>query len=144
MSVSAFPYGTIAQDTTLSASLTGDTLIDASVSPTDAEVGYQIHSGGTERSYEGIGNPFITIDIWRLSGSSESYEVRLTVDSGTAPAGSANGVWLNCATTRAWILTDTGPLGGPITNSCTVEIRDKVTFDVLATATVTMSVEESA
>ena len=122
-------------------SLQGDALSNSPTDPDDAEVGYQIASTGLERSYEGFGNPYITIDTWLLQGSAGDYDCRLTVNSGTAPAGSATGSWLSCGTTRAWTLTDTSPIGGPITNNCTIQIRDATTLNVLASATVTMSVE---
>lgn len=126
----------------VTAALTGASLLDSSTTPTDSEVGYQLTTGGLERSYQGIGQPYVTIDTWLTSGVASDFECRLTVNSGTAPAGSANGSWLGLGTTRAWTLTDTSSIGGPITNNCTIEIRDVATSTVRASATVTMSVEE--
>ena len=127
-----------------SVQLAGDTLLDTSVSPTDSEVGYQLQSTGKERSYEGIGNPYLLIADWLLVGAASDYECRLTVNSGTAPAGSATGSWLALSVTRAWTLTDSSVAGPVISNNCTIEIRLASTQTVKATATVTMSVHEEA
>ena len=124
--------------------LTGATLLDVSVTPTDAEVGYQLNTSGKEQSYEGVGNPYANIADWLVSGSVGDYECRLTVDSGTAPAGSATGSWLALSSARAWTLTDSGVVGPVISNSCTVEIRHATTQTVHAAKTVTMSVHEEA
>ena len=124
--------------------LTGATLTDNSVTPTDAEVGYQLATNGFEQSYEGIGGAYSNIDYWLIAGSVGDYECRLTVNSGTAPAGSATGSWLALSSARAWTLTDSGVAGPAIVNNCTIEIRNATTQVVQATATVTMSVQESA
>ena len=54
--------------------LAGDALFDTSTSPTDSEVGYTLTSGGAERSYEGTGQPFVTIDDWLIEGAVGDYE----------------------------------------------------------------------
>ena len=124
--------------------LAGATLSDFSITPTNAEVGYQLSGAGNEQSYEGTGSPYSTIQSWLILGSAGDYDCRLTVNSGTAPAGSGTGSWLNLATARAWTLTDTTVIGPVISNNCTIEIRDATTLDVLASATVTMEVQEGA
>ena len=115
--------------------LLGDTLVDADSAP--VEVGYRINSSGAEESYEGSGGSYASINTWLNLGSAGDYDCRLTVNSGTAPAGSATGTWLDCGTSRAWTLT--APSSSKV-NNCTIEIRDGTTLLVLATATVTMSV----
>lgn len=143
MSVSAFPYGSVAARLQPRATLDGDTLQDISATPTDAEVGYRLTSGGEEQSKEGISASYSKIRDYIDYGVASDFECRLTVNSGTAPSGDLTGTWLACSTTRTWTLTDTSSGGGPITNNCTIEIRDAVTEDLLDSATVTMSVEES-
>ena len=126
-------------------SLVGTNLSDVSVTPTDAEVGYQINTAGTEQSYEGTGGSYATFNTWLLTGSAGDYDCQLTVDSGTTPSGSAvSPSWINLASSAAWTLTDSGVAGPVIENSCTLRIRDTSTLEVLSTATVTMSVHEEA
>lgn len=149
MAVSSFPQGALAYSKPR-IKLRGATLSDTSTTPTDASVGYQVANGGAgnhfEQSYTGSGNPYTNIGIWLLPKSVDpaDYDVRLTVNSGTTPAGSATGTWLSLSASRAWTLTDTGPVGPAITNNCTVEIRDATSLVVLDSATVTMSVQETA
>ena len=125
-------------------SLTGDSLFDDTVTPTDAEVGYQLSATGLEQSYEGVGSGYVTIDTWLLSGSAADYDGRLTATGEQPTGGSALATWLNLGTTRAWTLTDSSSIGGALTNSCLVEIRDATTLITLVSATVTMHAHETA
>jgi hypothetical protein len=147
MAVSSFPYGVVAAARGPRLSLTGATLSDTAVNPTDSSVGYQIATGQPryEQSYEGDGQPYGNIDQWLLGGDPSNYEVRCTVNSGTTPDGDSTGSWLDLGVSaRAWTLTDTSTVGSPITNNLTIEIRDKATSTVQASATVTMSVHKTA
>ena len=133
-----------AAQSTLEVHLTGAALSDASVSPTNSEVGYQLSGTGLEQSFEGVGNAYVTIEKWKIRGSESDYDCKLTVNSGTAPTGSGIASWINLGSAQAWTLLDTGPLGGVISNNCTIEIsRATDNTDILATATVTMEVEET-
>ena len=123
--------------------LSGATLSDASITPTDAEVGYRLTAGGKEQSYTGISAIYVDIGDFLLSGAVTDYEYRLTVNSGTTPAGSPTGSW-ETTLPLAWTLTDTIPIGSTISNNCTIEIRNATTQTVQATGTVTMSVVEEA
>lgn len=119
--------------------LQGAGLADIDVSPDNASVGYRLNSDGNEQSYQGDGASYTTIALWLLLGSAGDYECRLVVNSGDAPAGSATNTWLSLSTTRAWTLTQLSI--GTASNNCTIEIRNASTLDVLATDTVTMSIE---
>ena len=120
--------------------LIGAFLNDETTDPDDAEVGYQLTSTGFEQEYEGLGGTYSTRGTWLLDGSASDYDCRLTVDLDLTPSGSATGTWLNLGTTRAWTLSDTAPIGAARTSTCTIEIRDATTLDVLDSATVFMSV----
>lgn len=80
---------------------------------------------------------------WLLFGSASSYDVRVTMASGTNWAGPALSTWLDLATTRSWSLTATRtPVGvTTVTGTATVEIRRKSDSVVIATATVTLTAE---
>lgn len=121
----------------------GAALSDISVSPTNAEVGYQVTPAGVgEQDYEGVGNPYVGFNTWLISGAGADYDIRCTVNSGDTPSGSATATWLNLASARAWTLTDTSVLGGAKTNNLTIEIRDATTLVVLDSAIVTMSADK--
>lgn len=121
-------------DSTVPVDLDGDILVDITITPTRASVGYRINSSGAEQSYIGIAGSYSTINTWLNVGSASDYDCRLTVNSGDVPAGSAVGTWLGCGTTRAWTLTTTQV--ETFTNNCTIEIRHGTTMVVLASASV--------
>lgn len=122
--------------------LLGASISDNTISPTQAEVGYQLSPTGAEQTFEGTGQPYGTINTWLNVGSASDYECRLTVNSGTAPDGSGNGVWLGMGTARAWGWIDS-VIPGDVQANCTIEIRDAVTLNVLASATITVLVDMS-
>ncbi len=125
-----------AQADALPVQLTGATLSDVQVDPTNASVNYRINSDGDEYEQEG-GGGYSSIATWLLDGSAGDYDCKLTVNSGTSPTGASVGSWLDCGTTRTWTLTQSSV--GTSSNNCTIEIRDGTTLEVLASATVTMS-----
>ena len=127
---SDLPPSTLAQ-------VQGAVLVDSVSDPSDARVGYHLTSGGQEESLINA-DPYTLIDQWLLSGGPTSYECRLTVNSGTAPSGSATGVWLLLNITREWELSRTTV--GVSTNSCTIEVR-LTAGAVQDAATVTMEAE---
>lgn len=111
---------------------------------TTAEVSYRLASTGEEQSYEGDGGTHADIADWLLSGAAGDYDVRLTVNSGTNPTGDSVATWLALSSTRTWTLTDATEGGGEISNDCTVEVRLNSSGDILASANVTMSVNNQA
>lgn len=128
--------------------VTGATLTDVSISPTDSEVAYQLTSGGKEQSYEGTGGSFADIDDWLIYGSPGDYEIYME-DLGTGsttPSGAAVDTWLALSTTRTWTLTRS--TAGTATFNGRVRIRHATTqAEIITTASnklVSMSVEESS
>jgi hypothetical protein len=117
----------------------GASLSDVDTSGT-VSVGYRLHNNGSEQSFI-AGGVYTTFNTWLLVGAAADYDCRLTVNSGSAPAGDTVGVWLGLASSRAWTLTRS--TNGTTINSCTIEIRDAVSLDVLDSASVTMEVELS-
>lgn len=144
MAVSSFPYGNM--QPALRVSLLGGTAQHFSLTPTDATASYSIVSSGPSLGLEQKtqGGSTTTIGNWLRTGSLSDYDVRATLNSGTSPAGSGVGTWLNLGTSRFWSLTDTGPVGPPITCNLTIEIRDASTLAVLTSAVVVITVQESA
>lgn len=67
------------------------------------------------------------------------FDCMLTVNSGTAPAGSALATWLNLGTTRSWTLTRATL--GLLSNNCTLQVRNATSLTVLATSNVQMTAE---
>lgn len=73
----------------------------------------------------------------RNAAIGDDYEVRLTVNSGVTPAGSATGSWLALTSDRAW--SHTRITVGTTTGNYTVEIRDTLTSTVQASVTFNMT-----
>jgi hypothetical protein len=129
-----------------SVQLAGAALADVSATPTDAEVSYRISTTGAEQSYEGTGGSHADIADYLLLGAVADYECFMEdLATGTSvPTGSAVDTWLACTSDRTWTLTDTASGGGALTFNGTIKIRNATTQAILATASVTMSVEEIA
>ncbi len=123
--------------------LTGGTVSDSSLTPTDARAEWGLYGDGKEKKKLGTAS-YVIIADWLISGALADYDVKCTVNSGTTPSGSANGSWLNLATFRYWYLTDTSSIGGVITCNLTIEIRNAITTTVIDTATVILKAQESA
>lgn len=73
---------------------------------------------------------------WLVSGSASSFQVRVTVLSGTTPGGDGAGSWLSLSTSRAWSLFQSGE--GVKSATMLVEIRLISTLVVVGSATVEM------
>lgn len=130
------------------AKLTGASLSDVSLSPTDSEVAYRLTSGGAEQSYEGTGGSFADIDDWLVYGSVGDYEAYME-DLGTGsttPSGAAVDSWLALSSTRTWTLTRSSV--GTATFNGRIRIRHATTGTEIVSAAdnklVSMSVEESS
>jgi hypothetical protein len=83
-------------------------------------------------SYTGTGNVegFSGNWITPTSAAGSAYEIRMTVNSGSTPSGSATGTWLSLGTTRTWTISQSG--AGTTTSNVTVEIRRASTGTVLS------------
>lgn len=90
-------------------------------------------------SYSSVGIDFAPSGTWLLSGSASSYEVRLTLTSGTISG--TTGTWLSLGTSRTWSNTanpGTGLYYVLREGIGTLEIRDAVTTAILAVTTLTV------
>ncbi len=121
-SVSAFPYGVIAQagDSDGVVTVTGDsfnTVLDGDVmGPWDSRMGWRVNSDGTIDYYSGIISGSYTYTQinastdWIIPNSDapDDYEVRLTV-TGAGPnfSSASTGTWLALTTSRQWIRQET-------------------------------------
>ena len=74
----------------------------------------------------------------KASGNGDDFEIRLVVNSGTTPTGSAVNTWLAMTSSRSWIISRS--TSGTTSSNCTVEIRPAGGGSVLDSATVTWSV----
>ena len=93
-----------------------DIQVDPSISYVDvtfANDGSCTGAGG----FSGFSGNWIT----PLTAAGSDYEVRMTVNSGSTPAGSATGSWLSLGTSRFWTFTQV--IVGFTTANVTVEIR---------------------
>lgn len=116
----------------------GATLIDINTG-NDAGVGYQVHSDGTEKSYEDNSGTPVSFNTWLLAGVAADFECRLTVDSGDNPTGSALGAWISTSLDPVWHLLQVGI--GVKLNACTIEIRNATSMLVVDSASVDMNAE---
>jgi hypothetical protein len=67
----------------------------------------------------------------RNSTVGDDYEIRLTVNSGTTPAGAATGSWIALSTDRTWSITRSGDAES--FSDTTLEIRKASTGEVVLT-----------
>lgn len=74
-------------------------------------------------TYAGVGNVegFSGNWITPTSAAGSAYEIRLTVNSGSTPSGSAPNIWLSLGTTRTWTISQSGV--GSDSSNVTIEIR---------------------
>jgi hypothetical protein len=100
-----------------------------------ATAAYKVNSSGTVSDHTNT-----NLETWKLSGVAGDYDIMVTV-SGNALSGSATGTWLNLATGRSWSYSV--GVGGLLTGTLTVQIRDAVTLTVLDTATVNLTADNS-
>jgi len=105
-----------------------------------------INPGGTATATLSLTNAGAYSATNDLSGNyctpttlASQLDVRLTVNTGTNPTGSALATWLNLGTNRSWTLTATA---GTIRQAvCTLEIRETATGIVRDTSSVTFDAE---
>lgn len=117
------------------------------IPPTDAAAGFRLHSDGTiDATPDNSTTLNYSEDLgpWLLSGAASDYEARISPGSPDAFSGQVENTWLGLGTTRDWYaqITGTGTQdcglgGGPEL----LEIRDAVSFVVLASCNVSMYAE---
>lgn len=109
--------------------VSGESISDSD-SPGPVEVRLRFNSNGTVDRYINSGYSQIdSLTDWVIpnSASSNTYYIRLTVDSGTTPSGSATAscLTLGNGSSREWTLTRQAVSGsGSTTGTYTVEISD--------------------
>lgn len=104
---------------------------DFAISTTDAHAYLYINNNGT---WSGTGAGSGT---WMDGGTASEYDVRLTQTSGTTIGGTL-GTWMNLATSRNWVLSETRNGFFSSSAAATLEIRMAASpYTVLDTATVT-------
>jgi hypothetical protein len=101
-------------------SFTTSAVEDLEIDPSAATVTVTFANDGTYTGAGGISG-FSGNWVTPTSYAGDDYEIRMTVNSGTTPAGSATGSWLGLGTTRAWSLTQI--TAGTKTANVTIEIR---------------------
>lgn len=124
--------------------LSNQTLTDNTVSPTDAEVGFQLTNGGAAQSFEGVGEAYADIvgEEWhypRRTIVAGEYEARATLTAGTNPTTGTMDTWQDLGTTRAWENLCSTDGDDSETSTLLIEIRDAVTKIVLASATIILT-----
>lgn len=102
---------------------------DLQVSPGSAAAEVTFTNTGT---YTGTGNieGFSGNWITPTSAAGSAYDIRMTVNSGSTPTGSATGIWLSLGTTRTWTISRSGI--GTNASNVTVEIRNASTLATLS------------
>ena len=112
---------------------------DSEISPTDAVATLTFRNDGT---YTSVGSASAPSGTWRDTGASADYDIYFeTTDS---PTGSLTNTWLNLGTTRAWTVTDTTQVGGPVTASGTIKIRKAATGTILDTCPTTIEASKES
>ena len=110
-------------------SFTAGAVSDFQVDPGSAAAEVTFTNTGT---YVGTGNiqGFSGNWITPTSAAGSNYDIRLTVNSGSTPSGSAPNIWLSLGTTRSWAITQSGI--GTTASNVTVEIRNAASLVVLS------------
>jgi hypothetical protein len=110
-------------------SFTTGAVSDFQLSPGSAAAEVTFTSTGT---YTGTGNiqGFSGNWITPTSAAGSAYDIRMTVNSGSTPTGSATGIWLSLGTTRTWTISRSGI--GTTASNVTIEIRNASTLAVLS------------
>lgn len=110
-------------------SFTTGAVSDFQLSPGTSNAEVTFTNTGT---YTGTGNiqGFSGNWITPTSAAGSAYDIRLTVNSGSTPSGSAPNIWLSLGTTRSWNITQSGI--GTTASNVTVEIRNASTLAVLS------------
>lgn len=109
-------------------------------SPTTAS--YQLGSDGNVRGVTSSGSSVLETWLEPTTANKADYEARAQVVSGSTPnIGSALNTWLELSTTRSWGLSS-NISGREINTELLVQIRAKASGDVVASASVYITVEK--
>jgi hypothetical protein len=110
-------------------SFTVNAVADFQLSPGTSNAEVTFTNAG---AYTGVGNTegFSGNWITPLAAAGSNYEIRMTVNSGSTPTGSATGLWLSLGTTRTWTISQAGI--GTNASNVTIEIRRASTGEVLS------------
>jgi len=110
-------------------SFTAGAVSDVQLDPSISTVNVTFSNDG---SYASSGNTQGFSGNWisPVSAAGNAYEIRMTVNSGSTPTGSATASWLALGTTRTWSLSQA--VVGTTTANVTVEIRKASTGTVLS------------
>ena len=110
-------------------SFTAGAVSDLQIDPGSASAEVTFTNAG---AYTGTGNitGFSGNWITPTAAAGSAYEIRLTVNSGSTPSGSATASWLALGTTRTWTISRSGL--GSTTSNVTIEIRRASTLAVLS------------
>jgi hypothetical protein len=103
-----------------------------------AVAGYSVRSDSFVYQAANAIGTYSQFEQWASIGATPAnYDVRATLNSGTTPAGSAVGSWLQLNADRTWSLTSSP--GNTQTCDLTIEIRPTGGGSTLATASVTLT-----
>jgi len=91
----------------------------------------------------GGGATLMSSETWLITGAASDYDVRwsFTGSTGDVIANPGNGVWLNLGTSRTWSIRDSDYNPGVKNIIGNLQIRNASTLVVLATGTLSMSVD---
>lgn len=105
---------------------------------------YQLNLNGTVHK-KGLGGADVNVETWLLSGLNSDYEVMATATGDTGNlTGAGTGTWLLLSTTREWDLTDAVADLTDLAVTLAIQIRDKTTLAVLATATISLTANRTS
>jgi len=114
-----------------------------SLSPTDAYAGVRLHSDGTVDRTQATSLSWALDDgLWLLSGANSQFEMRFTLNSGTAPSGGlSSGTWYVLSTTREMYFANTDDAVQSLDCNITIDIGYVGTSTALSSKTITLHAE---
>lgn len=108
------------------------------IDPSDANCSVTFDNDGDGNHVDGSGTVVFNWFNPTIPGVGANYWIRLTVNSGTAPAGSATATWLQLNSARAWNLARTTI--GTSTGNYTIQIAsDSGGATIVSSVTFTMT-----
>lgn len=119
-------------------SISNQSLLKNSLSPTDAYTRYQLDSDGKVYKLEGTtaSTPSTFVEDWVVpNGDASNYECFATLDSGSLQTGTT-GTWLALTSDRMWGVAVTGL--GTQSATLTIAIREVGTGTNLTSATISL------
>lgn len=120
--------------------LSNETIVAGALWPiaTEARATYRLENTGDVFKF--VNGVATDVGDWinPKTGMSD-YECRATLASGQSPSSGALGTWQGLETSREWNLVDEVRSGGFLNSTLTIEIRDKATQTVQASATISLN-----